>query len=107
MYQGTIQQAGDAEAAAEPAGEGLRALSWAELSARLSVAHDFRRLMGPEGQHGACSFNPSSARHIAALGAALGEGKPGINPIALNDGKMTDSMDFATHDAARDDRGSE
>lgn len=111
MYEGKILHTGRIEGAGDGAEDGLCALSWAELSARLSVAHDFRRLMGRGGRDGACSFNPASARHIAeleaALGPALGDGKPGINPIALSDGKMTDSMDFATHEAAKDDRGSE
>ena len=111
MYEGKILQTGHGEGQGDDTGDGLSALSWAEISARLAAAHDFRRLMGRGGQDGACSFNPASARHIAELGAALGpalgEGKPGIHPIALSDGKMTDSMDFATHDDAKDDRGSE
>ncbi|MBO9498802.1 MAG: hypothetical protein J7496_13045 [Novosphingobium sp.] len=71
--------------------EGLRPLHWAELVARLGAARDFRRVMGGRLLAGGSSFNLASARHLAGLG----EGKPGINPFALANGKIADAKDFA------------
>ena len=108
MFEGKILQPGLLDGAADgaAAGENLRALSWGELSARLGAARDFRRLVANGAGVGAASFDPSCARHLALLGPALGDGKPGINPIDLSDGKMTTSMGLVTTDLASEDRGS-
>jgi hypothetical protein len=105
MFEGKILQPGLQDEAVDgaDAGETLRPLNWHELSARLCAARDFRRIVG--GGAGAASFNPSSARHLALLGTALGDGKPGINPFDLSDGKMTTSMGLATSETASEDRG--
>jgi hypothetical protein len=103
MFESKIVQAGRVDAAADRASaeDGLRALAWGELSARLGAARDFRRLMAGGPGAGAASFDPSCAHHLAALG----DGKPGINPIDLSDGRMTNSMDLATCDAMSGNRG--
>jgi len=107
MFEGKIFQTGPQEGAADAAaaGDGLRALNWGELSARLCAARDFRRIAGIGEGPGAASFNPSSARHLALLGTALGDGKPGINPFDLSDRKMTTSMGSVTSETASEDRG--
>ena len=84
--------------------DGLRSLSWAELVARLGAARDFRRVMGDRLVAGGASFNLASARNLAGRD----EGKPGINPFALANGKIADGMGLAdTGDAMPGDRGME
>jgi len=104
MFEGNILHIGHEVVARDASGtaEGLRALSWGELVARLDASRDFRRVM--EAQSGAPggSFNRTSARHLAALG----DGKPGINPFALANGKMAESMsDTVTKEELTGDRG--
>ena len=104
MYEGNILRAGQqAELGDGLAGEeGLRALSWDEVVARLGAARDFRRLMDRRPQAGEGSFNPALASHLAALG----DGQPGINPFALTNRKMANRIEFVvTREAASDDRG--
>jgi hypothetical protein len=104
MYEGNIVHAGQQPEPADAISgeEGLRALSWDEVVARLDAARDFRRLMEERPQSGGASFNAISARHLAALGDA----QPGINPFALTNRKMANRIEFVvTRAAAIDDRG--
>jgi hypothetical protein len=90
MYETNFVRS-DAESGLQDAAfdaEGLRSLSWAELVARFGAARDFRRVMGGRLLAGGSSFNLASARHLAGRG----EGKPGINPFALANGKIADGM---------------
>ncbi len=86
MYEGNIlssaAESGERDAAS--GADGLRLLSWDELVARLGAARDFRRFSGMRIASGAGSFDCTSARHLVAQG----EGKPGINPFALANGKI-------------------
>lgn len=93
MYETDIVHPAGESAARDAAfgADGLRPLSWGELVARLGAARDFRRVMAGRFTQSGASFNLVSARHLAALG----EGKPGINPFALTNGKIADGMAFA------------
>jgi len=90
MYETNIVRSGTEIGALETAfdAEGLRPLSWGELVARLGAARDFRKVMGGRLLAGGSSFNLASARHLAGRG----EGKPGINPFALANGKIANGM---------------
>ncbi|WEK45550.1 MAG: hypothetical protein P0Y56_10955 [Candidatus Andeanibacterium colombiense] len=106
MYETNIVQSDTGISAREAAkdAEGLRPLSWDELVARLGAARDFRRVTGGRLLAGGASFNLASARHLAGLG----DGKPGINPFALANGKIVGGMDFPTAgDDIPGDRGRE
>jgi hypothetical protein len=104
MYETKIVRSGAEVGAQETAfdAEGLRVLSWGELVGRFGAARDFRRVMDGRLLAGGASFNLASARHLAGRG----EGKPGINPFALANGKIADGMGFAdTGDGLPGDRG--
>ena len=92
MYETNIVRPGAGIGGQEAAfdAEGLRPLGWSELVARLGAARDFRRVMGGRLLAGGSSFNLASARHLAGRG----EGKPGINPFALANGKIADGIHF-------------
>jgi hypothetical protein len=65
------------------AGEDLRPVTWSDLVARLDAVRDLRSAMRASGGEGEASFDPGSARHIAALC----DGKPGVNLDDLVNGK--------------------
>ncbi|WP_305097507.1 hypothetical protein [Croceibacterium aestuarii] len=73
---------------AEEADGGLRPVSWSDLVAKLDAARDLRIALHGLDEQGEGSFNPSCARHIAALG----DGKQGVNLDALADGKAPSGM---------------
>lgn len=93
MFEGTIIRTGGVVPAreGESGTDGLRALSWGEVAARLQAARDLRRMMAVRHATGFGSFNLASARHLAAQG----DGKPPVNPIALANGKIACAMDVA------------
>lgn len=85
-------------------GENLRAISWSELVAQFDAAREFRAALrdGADGEAEA-SFDPHSARHIAALG----DGKSGVNPDDLANRKPEIAINrSAINGAARADRES-
>ncbi len=103
MYEGNILNLGSIAPARDPfsGAEGMHVLSWGELVARLGAARDFRRIIvGDHVYRG--SFDYASACHIAALGG----GKPGINPFALTNRKATESISLSVmSDTNTCDRG--
>lgn len=105
MYEGIIVRTGGAVARESDFGaNGLRILSWGEVTARLEAARDLRRMMAARHDIGAGSFNLASARHLAAQG----DGKPAVNPIALANGKIACGIvDAETGDVLSGDRGRE
>lgn len=74
----------------------LQAVSWADLSVRLSAARDLRKALGEDDQ-GEGSFHAASARWIAdhtldhVRPDHLGE-KPDVNPDRLGNLKPADGM---------------
>ena len=66
----------------------LRPVTWTDLVARLDAARGLRTAFVPPNGDGDGSFDPLSARHIAALGG----GKPDINLEVLGNGKATDGI---------------
>lgn len=109
MYEGTIVRTGGAMPArdSDPCVsriDGLRALNWGEIAARLEASRDLRRMLAVRHTAGAGSFNLASARHLAAQG----DGKPVVNPIALANGKIACGMDdTALGNMLSGDRGRE
>ncbi|KPL69023.1 hypothetical protein SZ64_13475 [Erythrobacter sp. SG61-1L] len=104
MYEARIIHSGEEPTPSEVAvgGTQLRELSWGDIAARLAAARDFRRLSAAHNPLAGGSFDLSSARHLAALG----EGKPAVNPIVLANGKCADGIDFAaTSEETHGDRG--
>jgi hypothetical protein len=80
----------------QDAAASLQAVSWADLSARLSAARDLRNALG-EDEHGEGSFDAASARWIAdhthdhTEADYLAE-KPGVNPDRLGNLKPAGGM---------------
>lgn len=76
----------------------LQAVSWADLSSRLSAARDLRKALanGGNGSGGEGSFDAVSARWIADHAAEHGpdnaEGKPDVNLDDLGNRKAADPM---------------
>ncbi|HTN13197.1 MAG TPA: hypothetical protein VL094_00160 [Sphingomonadaceae bacterium] len=104
MYETNIVRSGGESPVPDGARGGgeLRRLSWRELAARLASAQDFRRLATGRNHFAGGSFNYALACHLAALD----DGKPDINPIALANGKIADGKDYAvTSEKTRGDRG--
>ena len=104
MYEGNILHIGQELAASDSTGsaESLRLLSWGELVARLAAARDFSRALKKRFCTDGGSFHRTSARRLAAFG----DGKPGINPFALANRKMAESMSGnVTEEAMTGDRG--
>ncbi len=103
MFEANIIRSGEESPVPEGGGSGdLRALSWGEIAARLAAAQDYRRLAASRNPFACGSFNLVSARHLAALG----DGKPGVNPIALANRKIAGGMDCAvTSEVTHGDRG--
>ena len=85
MYEGSILHQGPGLPPGDFASgaDGLHAMTWGELVARLGAARDFRRIAAVRHHAGEGSFDPSSAFRLAVLGG----GQPPINPFALGNGK--------------------
>lgn len=81
------------------AGEGLRAVTWSDLVAKLDAARDLRAAMRLHEGEGEASFDPGCARHIAAIC----EGKPGVNFDDLVNGKAASGISCRGEGAAGDD----
>ena len=104
MFEGKILQASPAVSGAESefGADGLRPLGWDELVARLGAAREFRRVMREAAGAREGSFDHGSARHLATLG----EGQRGINPFALTNRKMGQSMEeIVSSEMMTGDRG--
>ncbi len=104
MFEGKILQPGHELPGAEYdfGADGLRPLHWDELLARFGAARDFRRVMQQAAAAREGSFDLGSARHLATLG----EGQRGINPFALTNRKMGQSMEAAVNsETPTGDRG--
>ena len=86
---------------AEAAGEGLRAVNWADLVAKFDAIHDLRAELGAGETDGGASFDPDSARHIAEIGA----GKQDINFDGLANGKAAGGISRSANGAVGDDLG--
>jgi hypothetical protein len=86
MFEGKSSHHGyeGGESGKSSAGGSLREVAWGELISRLAAARDLRCELGASTATGEASFDPESARRIAA---ARGDDKPEINPDALGDGK--------------------
>ena len=85
MFEGKPPQPGATPL--EFSGE-LKPVSWSDLVARLDAARGLRTASEPHHGEGDGSFDPGSARHIAALG----DGKPDVNLDVLVNGKATDGI---------------
>lgn len=66
--------------------EELRAVNWSDLVARFDAARELRAELGAGETVGDGSFDPDSARHIAALSGD----QPDINFDALANGKAAE-----------------
>jgi hypothetical protein len=104
MFEGKILQPGHALPGAESefGADGLRVLQWEELVARFGAARELRRVMQQAAGAREGSFDLGSARHLATLG----EGQRGINPFALTNRKMGQSMEATVNsETLTGDRG--
>ena len=97
MFEGKPPHSGPfSSPASAGAGEDLRAVTWSDLVARLDAVRDLRSAMrSPEGE-GEASFDPGSARHIAALC----DGKPGVNLDDLVNGKAAGGISYRNQEGA-------
>ncbi len=77
----------------------LRPVTWSDLVARLDAARGLRPAASGANGAGDGSFDPYSARHIAALG----DGKPDINLDDLGNGKGTDGISLPHEQRAAGD----
>lgn len=69
----------------------LQPVTWADLSARLSAARDFRKALG-EDDHGEGSFDAASARWIADHVPDHAGEEPDVNPVGLGNLKAAAGM---------------
>jgi hypothetical protein len=101
MYEGKLSHAGPAQTfdRTGAAPDRLRAVSWSDLVAKLEAARELRAELGAGEGGGDGSFDPDSARHIAALG----EGKQDINLDDLADGKAAGSISRSNKNGAVSD----
>ena len=82
-------------------GSALRAVCWAELSARLNAAHDLRR----ELRQDSCLITGSFGDAAAGYFARQDEGKRAVNHDALREGKVEPCIeDRVERTAATGDR---
>ena len=81
------------------AGDGLRAVTWSDLVAKLDAARDLRAALRAQNGDGEASFDPGSARHIAALC----DGKPGVNLDDLVNCKAASGISRPSEGDAGDD----
>lgn len=96
MFEGKLPHTGQfLPAGSVGAGEALRPVTWSDLVAKLDAARDLRAALHAHDGEGEASFDPGSARHIAALC----DGKPGVNLDDLVNGKAAGGI------SCRDDEG--
>jgi hypothetical protein len=101
MFEGKLSGA----AATKPLGraavaaERLRPVSWSDLVAKLEAARELRAELGAGETSADASFDPDSARHIAALA----EGKQDINLDGLADGKVAGGISRSDKNGAASD----
>jgi hypothetical protein len=98
MFEGKLPQPGLSQASASVR-EGLRAVTWSDLVARLDAARDLRNSLRAHDGDGEASFDRGSARHIAAIS----DGKRGVNLDDLVDGKAVDRINGAIEASAAGD----
>lgn len=81
------QESGDS------AGEGLCAISWTDLVAKLAAARDLRAELSDCAEIGVASFDALSAQHLALHhDKHPPEGKDSVNPDDLANGKGPECM---------------
>lgn len=97
----------DASALAD--GDGVRAVGWAELSARLAATRELARLMRKQGERRPASFGRlQSLANAADTALREGNGKERVNQHALGNGKIAGGKVAPHHStAATGDRGNE
>ena len=97
MFEGKPPSAGGEFQPGLASGEqrDLRLVSWPDLVARLEAARELRTGLGAGEASGDASFDPESARHIAALS----EAKPDVNFDHLGNGKSAAGIG-RSHDSA-------
>lgn len=82
-------------------GKALRAIGWAELTARINAARDLRRVLLDDGPLLIASFGDAAAGYFATVE----EGKRSINHNALGGRKCSDGTEiFAEGKSATGDR---
>jgi hypothetical protein len=101
MYEGKINRAGIMPPLDLPeAGQDdLRAVKWSDLVAKFDAARGLRAELGAGEADGDASFDPDSARHIAALAG----GKQAVNFDNLANGKTTGGNSRSAIGAVSDD----
>jgi hypothetical protein len=101
MYEGKFSRTGGAYPLdpAESGPEELRAVSWSDLVARLEAARELRHELAGGEAGGDASFDPDSARHIAALG----DGKLDVNLDDLVNGKAAGANSRLDNDGTASD----
>ncbi|GEM_PF-1140817 len=95
MFEGKPPIAPDANGAnhGETVGEDLCALNWSDLVAKLAAARDLRGELASHDDGAIASFDAECAQHIAShhdkalTGQTTGNGKYGVNPDDLANGK--------------------
>ena len=106
MYQGKLPKAphGRDSQADGDAVDSLRVMTWSDLRARLEAARDLRDSCAEDDDGELASFDPFSARRIAAQV----EGKQSVNPTDLANRKDNGCIDDGTREnCTRSPRGSE
>lgn len=68
----------------------LRALGWQELTARINAARELREVLRSDCVLTSASFGDAAAGYFAASE----DGKPTVNPDALEGRKIPQGMDF-------------
>jgi hypothetical protein len=101
MFEGKLNSVGPAPALDHTGGgqQRLRPVSWSDLVAKLEAARELRAELGAGETDGDGSFDPDSARHIAAIG----EGKQDINFDVLANGKATGGISRSDNNGAASD----
>lgn len=101
MYEGKLTSVGPAQPLDRTGGapDPLRPVSWSDLVAKLEAARELRAELGAGESGGDGSFDPDSARHIAALG----EGKQDINLDVLANGKAAGGISRSNKNGASSD----
>ena len=98
MFEGKIQIPAET-----PVGKGtaLRAVAWAELTARLNAARELRRELRRDGPFGGASFADAAAAYFTSIESD----KPTVNQDALSHGNSSQCMNkLADGVAAEGDR---
>ena len=103
MFEGKPPVVQSLAGAGNLATEGLRALTWSDLVARLGAARDLRRELGVSDIGGDASFDAFSAQHIALItDREDAADKRTVNPDDLGNGKP-DGCTTGEHAAIRRD----